>query len=221
MGCTSGDPNCEPVERPPHWVVISKIFSMAVTETTNAQYRVCVASGFCALPQDRTSYSDPEKSDHPVVSISWEDAVQFCGSVGGRLSTEAEWEWAARGGLPSSLYPKGREISHDDANLDGAAGQDIWMETSPVGMFPPNGYGLFDMAGNAWEFCSDHYDPAFYGRSARIDPKAPDKGRDVVVRGGSWGPLPLSQLRVSQRSAFLRTSRSRYVGFRCVKEFGH
>lgn len=220
MGCTASDMSCESSEVPRHRVVISKLFSMAATETTNRQYRTCVDAGFCSPPENRRAYSDAEMADHPVVSVSWEHAVQYCGYLGGRLPTEAEWEYAARGGLPAARYPSGNEITHDNANFDGTGGRDVWYETSPAASFPPNGFGLFDMAGNVWELCADRFDASFYAHSPPQDPGGPGNGKDVVIRGGGWGPFPMVQLRVSQRSSMPRLARSKYVGFRCAKDYG-
>lgn len=84
----------------------------------------------------------------------------------------AEWEYAARGGLIGKKYPWGDSLSHDDANYNGTGGRDQWERTAPVGSFPPNGYGLYDMAGNVWEWCMDEYDSSFYAKSEKNNPVA-------------------------------------------------
>lgn len=145
MGCTSGDRVCEAAEEPRHRVTLTKNFQMAATETTNAQYRACVEAGACSPPSNRTDSYYPSQRDHPVVNVSWEDAMAFCRWAGGRLPTEAEWEYAARGGREGSQYPWGNEISPANANYSG-------RETTAVGSYSPNGFGLFDMAGNVWEW---------------------------------------------------------------------
>jgi formylglycine-generating enzyme required for sulfatase activity len=155
---------------------------------------------------------------HPVVEVSWWGAMAYARFYGKRLPTEAEWEKAARGGLVGKRYPWGDEISHDMANYDGTGGRDRWDGTAPVGSFPPNGYGLYDMAGNVWEWCADWYDENYYSRSPRRNPRGPDSGGDRVVRGGSWLSNP-NNLRAAYRN-YCRDPLLTYynVGFRCAQD---
>ncbi|MBI2302999.1 MAG: formylglycine-generating enzyme family protein [Armatimonadetes bacterium] len=143
----------------------------------------------------------------PVVCVSWDDATAYAAWVGGRLPTEAEWERAARGGLPDAAYPWGSEWDAAKANNG--------PSTVAVGSYPPNGYGLFDMAGNVWQWCRDWYDDRFYAGMTTRDPEntAPAVGR--VVRGGSWSSDPMN-LRVSARSWQPPASRIDFIGFRCA-----
>ena len=154
--------------------------------------------------------------NHPVVSVYWEGADAYAKWVGGRLPTEAEWEKAARGDLVGKKYPNGDSISHNDANYEGTGGKDRWEGTLPVKSFAPNGYGLYDMAGNVWEWCADWWDADYYKKSPKDNPTGPSSGRYHVVRGGSWGSNS-SRVRCGYRNFGL--SRDHYydgVGFRVV-----
>ncbi len=202
MGSNYGDGD----EKPVHTVYLDA-FYIDKYEVTNAQYKKFMdATGYKAPEY----WNDPDlnKPDHPVVGVSWYDAVAYAEWAGKRLPTEAEWEKAARGGLVGKRYPWGDSISHDDANYDGTGGKDRWEYTSPVGSFAPNGYGLYDMAGNVWEWCSDWYYRFYYFslyyrfyyfRSPRANPRGPDSGTIKVLRGGSWVDL-VDILRVSLRN---------------------
>jgi formylglycine-generating enzyme required for sulfatase activity len=148
------------------------------------------------------------REDHPVVHVAWEDAAAFAKWAGARLPTEAEYEFAARGGLDGSLYAWGDELQPGGrwaANIwqgefpDKNTGEDGYTGTSPVTAFPPNGYGLYDMGGNVWQWCADWYAPDTYRKLAAVgtparDPRGPDASFDPqepgvrkrVVRGGSY-----------------------------------
>ena len=143
---------------------------------------------------------------HPMVNVNWYDATAYAKWVGKRLPTEKEWEFAARGGLVDKTFTWGDDeaVARDYANFYGVLGRDQWDETTaPVGSFKPNGYGLFDMAGNVWEFCRDWYDSNQIYR---------------VLRGGSWCNNPDS-LRAAGRNDYFPTNTSYYYGFRCVSGF--
>ena len=148
--------------------------------------------------------------------MSWNDAKAYCDWVAGRLPTEAEWEYAGRGGRDGSIYPWGNGISHENANYGKdpggplAEGRDRWEYTSPATSFAPNGFGLYDMAGNALEWCSDWYDGA--------DSTGPASGEKMrVVRGGCWIDPP-KKLRLSFRFGITPMTVSSGVGFRCVQD---
>jgi formylglycine-generating enzyme required for sulfatase activity len=213
MGCVPADNECADNEKPRHAVTISKPFLMMVRPVTVAQYRrFAQATGRApALPP-----AFAQGDDHPLVDVRWNDAVAYCSWAGGRLPTEAEWEYAARGGKDGLKYPWGKSISHDDANFKGTGGRDQWKYTSPVGSFEANGFGLFDMAGNVWEWCADLYGETYYASSPPIDPQGPASGSSRVLRGGSWDFDPKS-LRTSFRGWILPWGGCDSGGFRCVR----
>ena len=210
MGCVPGDNRCG--DEDAHAVTLTRPFEMAETETTNGAYRQCVAAGKCGAPTEWTG-----KDDLPVGNITWEDTAAFCQWAGGRLPTEAEWEYAARGGISGKIYPSGATLTRDVANFHGTDGRDKWKEAAPVKSFPPNEYGLYDMSGNAWEWVNDWHDSMY---SAPVtDPKGPDSGVGHVNRGGSWYSIP-SFLRISHR-VLIQTSQQTHrfdFGFRCVRD---
>ena len=204
-------------ELPVHTVYLDA-FYMDIYEVTNAQYQKFTDATGHSVPTywNDFIYNAPEYNapEQPVVGISWHDAVAYSEWSGKRLPTEAEWEKAARGGLSGKRYPWGDEISHDDANYSGTGGKDVWFKASPVGSFAPNGYGLYDMAGNVYERCTDWYDRGYYANSPPNNPLGPDSGSHRVFRGGSWFYLAPT-LRVALRGG-IGSGTSSYVGFRCV-----
>ena len=189
MGSPEGEGQDD--ERPQHKVFVDA-FYMDKHGVTKAQYKRFMDATGHRTPGywDDERYQQP---DGPVVGISWDDAKAYCEWAGKRLPTEAEWEKAARGGLVGKKYPWGDSITHDDANYSDTGGKDTWSGTSPVGSFAPNGYGLYDMVGNLWEWCADWYDSGYYARSPEKNPAGPDwepSGSNRVIRGGSWEGNP-------------------------------
>ena len=208
MGCTVGDANCRDDEQPSHMVSLSKGFWMGQTEVTMQAYWKYCETNNIPVPSGKWNAS------YPVSLISWNDAVNYCSWVGGRLPTEAEWEYAARGGLTGKRYVDGDVLSHESATY-GIDGEENRDGRTMVGSYPPNGYGICDMNGNLWEYCSDWYEAEYYGQSPINDPTGPEGGRYRVSRGGAWNSDEQA-MRVSYRVKGPADIASRYSGFRCV-----
>ncbi len=211
MGSSDGNDD----EKPVHTVYLDA-FYMDVYEATNAQYKKFMDATEHSAPKS-WSDSDFNAPNQPVVGVTWHDAVAYAKWAGKRLPTEAEWEKAARGGLEGKKYPWGNSISHANANYYGIGGRDRWEYMAPVGSFAPNGYGLYDMAGNVWEWCADWYDGEYYVNSPRRNPTGPSSGQYRVLRGGSCVSLFANILRTADRRRSLYPTIT-YVldGFRCV-----
>ena len=166
--------------------------------------------------------------DEPVCQISWNDANEYAKWAGKRLPTEAEWEYAARGGLANKKYSWGDELRPNGkpaANWwqgsfpQNNTGEDGFIKRAPVGSFPPNGYGLRDITGNVWEWCADWYDDNYYSKKVSDNPKGADTGTERSIRGGSWMCAEnfCSNYRVAARSHATPDSGMNNLGFRCVR----
>jgi formylglycine-generating enzyme required for sulfatase activity len=168
-----------------------------------------------------------DMADHPAVHLSHSDALAYCGWSGRALPTEAEWEYAARGGLAGRRFPWGDELEQDGqhhANVwQGTFPQynsaaDGWLATAPVRTYEPNTYGLYQMVGNVWEWCADWFGPSYYRTSQSRDPQGPETGQARVVRGGSYlcHHSYCRRYRVAARSANTPNSSTGNLGFRTV-----
>ena len=185
MGAVPGDYDSTDAEKPRHPVTISKGFWLAKSPVTVAAYKRFVGERRAEMPAVSDFNPDWQKEDHPVVRVTWDEAVAYCQWAGARLLNEAEWEYAARGGKSGLVYPWGNEVGSANANYGGSGG------TSPVGSCPANGFGLNDMADNVWEWCSDWYDKNYYSQSPDKDLQGPSSGKLRGLRGGSWYVNPV------------------------------
>jgi sulfatase modifying factor 1 len=208
MGSNDGEPD----EQPAHTIYLDA-FYMDMYEVTNALYRKFMDATGHEAPR---YWNDPKCNapDQPVVGVTWHDARAYCDWAGKRLPTEAEWEKAARGGLAGKTYPWG---DNEDTAAPGAGGNEGVSGAFPVGSFAPNGYGLYDMARNAWEWCADWYGEDYYPKSPGRNPKGPDSGENRVLRGGSWFAGISTPLPVSYRYSYNPEHASNLIGFRCVE----
>lgn len=185
----------------------SFVFHLFVTKQAKKRSEVQPVDGLSWwLAVARACWKRPEgrgstwkgREDHPVVHVSWNDAIEYCRWSGTRLPTEAEWEFAARGGTEGLNFPWGDELVQDGRYRCNTwqgefptrnSGEDGYVGTAPVDAYDPNGYGLYNVCGNVWEWCSDWFSPTHHKRdrdSTRIDPTGPRHGSARVTRGGSY-----------------------------------
>jgi formylglycine-generating enzyme required for sulfatase activity/TolB-like protein len=204
MGCSDGDRRCIAPEMPRHPVKVGG-FKILKSEVTQGQYQ--------ALTGSNPSASQKCGADCPVESVSWDEAQAFCGKAGGRLPTEAEWEFAARAGVSKAAYDKVESIAWFKDNSGGSA--------HPVKKMAPNKLGLFDMLGNVWEWTSDWFDENYYSTlpadKPADNPKGPGKGDKRSIRGGAYSN-EYKYMRASFRHRRDPAGRFDDTGFRCVKD---
>jgi len=195
-------------------------FYMDVNEVTVGQFREFVnRSGYnYGVNWDTVAKYSPGVG-YPMVYVNWNDATAYAKWAGKRLPTEAEWEYAARGGRVGKRYPwgDGKNVARNYANYNGIGGRDKWdRSTARVGSFRPNGYSLYDMAGNVVEWCADWYSSDYYSKSPAKNPLGPGRGKYRVLRGGNWR-FRTNYLRVADRRYHTPlTTRDNFYGFRCV-----
>jgi sulfatase modifying factor 1 len=170
-----------------------------------------------------------DRCDHPVVHVCHDDATEYCRWAGRRLPSEAEWEFAARGGLDRRVFPWG-----DQLEPDGEHRMNVWQGpfpetntmldgyygTAPVDAFAPNGFGLYNTTGNVWEWVADWFDPVYYRRGPRHAPAGAEHGTHRVMRGGSYlcHDSYCRRYRVAARSANTPDSSTGNLGFRCARD---
>ena len=200
--------------QPEHTIKLSSYY-MDKYEVSNKQYfDFCIATN-TALPQFwgmNEFRSGPDFPDFPVVGISFFDAEKYANWCGKRLPTEAEWEYASRGGLVGKSFPWGDQVDSTKVNY--------WKKYKgilKVGSFQPNAYGLYDITGNVWEWTTDFYSDNYYTVSPSENPKGPERGRFKVIRGGSWHSGPMC-VQTYYRNGLSPSWVDFGVGFRCVKD---
>jgi formylglycine-generating enzyme required for sulfatase activity len=208
-------------EKPAHPVYLDAYY-IDRFEVTVGRYRKFIEETGYPPPDWKAVKKYSPTDNCPIVLVSWHDAMAYAQWAGKTLPTEAQWEKAARGGLIQKDYPNGDSISHDDANYRRISTLGLTTgQTIPVNRYRPNGYGLYNMAGNVWEWCLDHYDKKYYQRGPKnnplsIDEKKPNKDR--VVRGGSWDSDNYDDrvLRCAYRNHISPSTKDITLGFRCV-----
>ncbi|XP_020035655.2 formylglycine-generating enzyme isoform X4 [Castor canadensis] len=220
-------------------------FYMDAYEVSNAEFEKFVnATGYLTevaaapwwLPVKGANWKHPEgpdstvlhRPDHPVLHVSWNDAVAYCTWAGKRLPTEAEWEYSCRGGLQNRLFPWGNKLQPRGQHFANIwqgefpvtnTGEDGFRGTAPVDAFPPNGYGLYNIVGNAWEWTSDWW-TVYHSVEETVNPKGPPSGRDRVKKGGSYmcHKSYCYRYRCAARSQNTPDSSSSNLGFRCAAD---
>jgi formylglycine-generating enzyme required for sulfatase activity len=257
MGSPDADRDAEGDEKPQHRVRITRPFYLGIHEVTRGQFRRFVEETGYQTEGEKDGKGGwhwnevtrkweqnanwswrravfEQSDDHPVIHVSWRDAVAFADWLSRkeektyRLPTEAEWEYACRAGTTTRYY------SGDDPETLASAGnvadatarsmfasfsyaiaaRDGFVDTAPVGRFRPNGFGLFDMHGNVWEWCLDRYGDHYDRESPLDDPAGPSSGVHRVVRGGCWQSFPLRYDRSASRGHYEPDNRGDYLGFR-------
>jgi uncharacterized protein (TIGR02996 family) len=236
MGSPEDEEGREEDEGPQHEVTLSRPFWLRVHPVTQAQYEQVMGTNPSWFSSQGPGNAKVEKQDtrsFPVEQVSWEDAAAFCRTLSERaaeqehrrvyrLPTEAEWEYACRGGISSTPFSFGHSPSLTQANFDGtdpgggAAAGPSPRRPTPVGSYPPNAFGLFDMHGNVWEWCADRDEPYPYG--AITDPTGRSKGSCRVIRGGAWSHSGWN-CRAAARSRCEPARRDCDLGFRVACGF--
>jgi formylglycine-generating enzyme required for sulfatase activity len=252
MGCVPGDTSCWKEEKPQHRVRITKGFWMSKTEVTVKAFKKFVKeTGYVPQSQRenkgrlyRNQLDDWEwttgltwktplepmeaaQDNWPVAHVSWVDAKAYCTWVGGSLPTEAQWEYASRGGRDNELYPLGKKYENgpDEILHQQFPKMKYWQDYTDgfifyasVGSFEPNGFGLYDMSGNVWEWCADWFAEDLFTTQERVDPivKEKVKYKSKIIRGGAWCYSP-EQHRNSERGVMeAQNFWAASIGFRCV-----
>jgi len=211
MGCSDGGlADCWPDEKPVHPVTLLP-FQMMVAEMTEGQYFALMGNN------PSCHYNGANGDDQPVECVTWFEAQAVCDVLDGRLPTEAEWEYAARGGTTTRHYCGDSEACLLDiawywANSSTGTGP----RKHPGRLKLPNAYGLYDMLGNVYEWTSDWYGPGYYSEWFTDNPKGPSDGASKVVRGGYYA-YSFAEMRLSNRCSYVPAVKDYFLGVRCVR----
>ncbi|XP_074861436.1 formylglycine-generating enzyme [Carettochelys insculpta] len=214
----------------------SFVFEGMLSEEVKSEIHLAVAAAPWWMPVKGANWRQPEgpdsniskRMDHPVLHVSWNDAVAYCTWVGKRLPTEAEWEYSCRGGLENRLFPWGNKFQPKGQHYANIwqgkfpvsnTGEDGYTGTAPVTAFPPNGYGLYNIVGNAWEWTSDWW-AVHHSADETHNPKGPPSGTDRVKKGGSYmcHKSYCYRYRCAARSQNTPDSSASNLGFRCAAD---
>ncbi len=224
MGCSTSDKSCFDFdgEKPYHRVYLNAFF-IDRNDVTVGDYSRCVHAGRCTPPHWNDCYiwaggwkkgtASPalQESNKPVVCVDWTQSTTYCTWQGKHLPSEAQWEKAARG-TDGKIYPWGNTWDPSKACFN-------QQSTCAVGSHPQgsSAYGVLDMAGNVWQWCSDWYSTDYYSKSPDHNPQGPDRGQFRVLRGGSWFDLIPAKLRTSYRNGSAPSYALFNHGFRCAR----
>lgn len=240
MGAVDADTSARPCERPRHTVHVSD-FLLDRTEVTVAAWAAAVAAGAVAEPTNRAetswqadlaNWGRADRQDHPINGVTWFQADAYCRWRGARLPTEAELEYALAAGADDSIWPWGSTPT-PPARAGNYAGEEVprffaggkplqgyrddHSHSAPVGSYPPNELGVFDLSGNTWEWCSDWYDETWYAHSPDRDPVGPAQGERKILKGGGFH-CELEELRIAERHHKRPTDGSVFSGLRCARD---
>jgi formylglycine-generating enzyme required for sulfatase activity len=237
MGCSTGDNECQYNEKPAHQVTITKGFWLGQTDVTVGAYKRFAEATGRQMPPEPSWLGralNPGWGDAamPIVDVTWDDAQAYCRWAGGRLPTEAEWEYAARAESAAARYGDLDEIAwyadnsgHQRLDITSSVKHEDYLKLlnengngmHEVGQWRANGFGLYDMQGNVWEWVNDWLDENYYQNSPSQDPPGAVSGQYRVLRGGAWYVSP-SSVRLSDRYRYDPGSRNNGFGFRCARE---
>jgi formylglycine-generating enzyme required for sulfatase activity len=223
-GCSASNSyGCNSDESPTHQVTLTQAFYLSRTEVTQAQWVATMGNNPSNFQSASSAVPASEVPNRPVEQVSWNDIQPFCTATGMRLPTEAEWEYAYRAGTTTAFHgwPANPNGTNDDNQLgtiawfyDGSCSTGAQCQTRPVGGKAANGFGLFDMSGNVWEWCQDWY--GTYASGAQTNPTGPGSGIYRVLRGGFWRGLSYN-CRASLRNNLTPVPRVNAVGFRVAR----
>jgi formylglycine-generating enzyme len=202
-------------------------FCALVEDTVAGAPWWCKVRGACWRYPEGPGSGLEGRQAHPVVHASWNDAAAYAAWAGKSLPTEAQWEYAARGGMEQKLYPWGDELAPEGKHLCNIwqgkfptrdTGEDGYTGACPVDAFPPNGYGLYSVTGNVWEWCADWFKTTFAAAPPELDPAGPRTGENKVMKGGSFlcHASYCNRYRVGARTKNTPDSSTANIGFRCV-----